>query len=76
MDQISELVARVATSKVVGGSLKPPPGVKPNFVDPETRAPALINCNIVMITVGSVALLARIYARAFLSRSVGWDDCN
>ncbi|KAI9695409.1 MAG: hypothetical protein M1836_006461 [Candelina mexicana] len=74
MDQISELVARVATSNVVKGSLKPPPGVKPNFVNPETRAPSLINANIAMMVLGSIALLARLYARAFLSRSLGWDD--
>lgn len=56
--------------------MKPPAGVTPNFIDPHSMGDTIIIVNVVFLglMLGFVAL--RIYTKGFLSRSVGWDDCE
>lgn len=39
----------------------PPPGVVPNFVDPESLAPALIAVSAVMLTWSTIFIAARLW---------------
>ena len=57
----------------------PPPDVlaswpAPNYVDPETRGPALVVVEILALCIGIVVLGLRMYVRARIMRSVDWDD--
>lgn len=46
----------------------------PNFVDPETRGPALVITNVILIVLVLIAVALRYYARAKITRSFGIDD--
>lgn len=55
-------------------ALKPPPGVKPNFVDPVSLAPAIIAVNVVFLVLMLIALVMRLYTKGILLRNLWWDD--
>ncbi len=57
----------------------PPPEVlaswpKPNYVNPETRGPALIIIELTALSISSICLGLRLYVRARIMRSIDWDD--
>jgi len=52
-------------------ALPPPPGVVPNFENPESRASAIVISNCLCVALSSTALLLRIYARRIIIRT--WD---
>jgi hypothetical protein len=57
----------------------PPPEVratwpKPNYVDPETRGPALIIVELTILPLALLTLALRLYARVVLLKNGGWDD--
>ena len=57
----------------------PPPEVvaswpTPNYVDPETRGPALIIVVLLALSIGVVCLGLRLYIRMRILRNVDWDD--
>lgn len=70
-----EAFGLLASRQNVHGSMKPPPGVIPNFVDPESKAYRVVNANIVCIVIGTFFLIARIASRSLISHSLGRDDC-
>lgn len=45
----------------------------PDFRD-DSRVTAIVTANIVLICVATVTIAARIYVRAFILKSIGWDD--
>jgi hypothetical protein len=47
---------------------------KPNYVDPETRGPALVIVSIILASMGLLMVTARLYARYFITKAPGWDD--
>ncbi|KIX10632.1 uncharacterized protein Z518_01716 [Rhinocladiella mackenziei CBS 650.93] len=61
-------------------TLKPaPPSViaswpMPNYVNPETRGPALGYVCIIFSALGIVAVIARLYSRLYMTRAPGLDD--
>lgn len=55
-------------------TLKPPPGVKSNFVDPPSLANAIIAVSVVFLALMLIALTVRIYTKWILLRSLWWDD--
>ncbi len=57
-------------------ALPPPPGVTPNFVNPESRAGANIALHTTCLTLVTIFFAMRIYTRKFISRWIGWDDCR
>lgn len=57
-------------------TLKPPPGVKSNFVDPPSLANAIIAVSVVFLALMLIALTVRIYTKWILLRSLWWDDCE
>lgn len=55
--------------------LPPPPGVTSNFVNPVSRAPAVLAANAVVTAVMLLFVLARLFAKFAYARSqLGWDD--
>lgn len=54
----------------------PPPGVIPNFVNPESHAYQLIITVAVCLSLVVVAVFMRLYTKQFITHSMGWDDCK
>jgi hypothetical protein len=52
----------------------PPPGVTPNFVNPESRAPALVAVCILMIILSVPCVAVRIFIKLRISKNTGVDD--
>ncbi|KAF2397985.1 hypothetical protein EJ06DRAFT_558411 [Trichodelitschia bisporula] len=46
----------------------------PNFVNPETRVTLLIGVEAAMVSVATLVVLLRFFARTFVRRVLGWDD--
>ena len=54
----------------------PPVGTLSNFADPLNMAPNLIACNVVLLIVSVLIVVARILSRTVLTDwRLGWDDC-
>jgi hypothetical protein len=54
----------------------PPPGVKPNFVDPPSHHTELIVLNTIFLSLMWIVVLMRLYAKGRILRNMGWDDCK
>jgi len=57
----------------------PPPEViatwpKPNYVNPETRGPALIVVEILTLFLAVTCVALRLYVRIAMMRKTDWDD--
>lgn len=57
----------------------PPPEVKatwpkPNYVNPETRGPALLIVELTILPLALIILILRLYVRTMLLKNSGWDD--
>ncbi len=59
-----------------GPGLEPPPGVLPNFSDPQSQSVANLACNITCLTVATICVAIRMYTRFVITRSHGWEDCE
>ena len=57
-------------------ALFPPPGVTSNFVNPETRGPALVVTSAICITLMVVCVAVRFYTKIHIKKTWGWDDCS
>ena len=55
-------------------ALAPPQGVVPNFIDPESRAHAVLVGSGVLTAVTLVFVIARFYTKAFVTKALGWED--
>ncbi|KAG7288134.1 hypothetical protein NEMBOFW57_007657 [Staphylotrichum longicolle] len=58
---------------------QPPPDVvaswpAPNYTNPETRGPALVIVELLAMSISTLCLGLRFYVRAYIMRSVDWDD--
>ena len=54
----------------------PPPGVTPNFADPQTRTNIFIVVYAVFTSLVVLFVSLRLYAKMWIIRSIGWDDCE
>lgn len=54
---------------------RPPPGVTPNYVDPESLAPVLVACITTCLVLMIIFVGMRLYTKLFISRAFGRDDC-
>jgi len=57
----------------------PPPEVKatwpkPNYIDPETRGPALLIVELTVLPIALIVLVLRLYVRCIVLKNSGWDD--
>lgn len=58
---------------------QPPPEVlaswpKPNYIDPETRGPALMIVELIALPLALLCLALRLFVRIKILRKTGWDD--
>ncbi len=61
------------SSKSVG---HPPPGAHSNFVNPVSLRTPVITVNSVFLVLATLAVVVRLYAKGFVTRAAGWDDCT
>lgn len=55
---------------------EPPLGIRPNFIDPPSQAPAIIALEAVFLPLMLLAVLVRIFVRARITHGWGWDACE
>ena len=55
-------------------ALPPPPGVTPNFVDPESQANLFVSVTAVCIALMLPIVIMRLYSRVCITRSFAIDD--
>ena len=55
-------------------ALAPPAGVVPNFIDPESRAYAVLVGSGVITAVTLIFVILRLYTKAFVTKAIGWED--
>ena len=56
-------------------TLPPPPGVMPNFMDPENQnQPLIVVASLLLVIMGAI-VLNRAYCKIFIVRKYSWDDC-
>lgn len=70
--QISRIMSSIDYENVPIAT--PAPGVIPNFVNPETRAPAVVAIAVVCLSLMWPISLLRLYTKIWINRSFGWDD--
>lgn len=58
------------------GAFPPPPGVLPNFEDPESIAYRVIIAAVLGPAIALPIFGVRLYTRQCILRNVGYDDCE
>ncbi|KAL4925961.1 uncharacterized protein BDV17DRAFT_163177 [Aspergillus undulatus] len=56
------------------GALPPPPGVTPNFVNPEYEGDRFVIVNVIFLIISFSSLAIRLWTRTFIARGFRWDD--
>lgn len=57
-------------------STPPPPGVTSNFTNPESKGYESIITTTICLSLVAPVFALRLYSKAFVTRSFGWDDCK
>ena len=60
----------------VPGGLPPPPGVVPNFAHPYSLQKYGVPTKVACLSITSLIVILRMYAKAFITRNLGRDDCK
>lgn len=55
-------------------ALKPPPGVLPNFMNPEEKGPTLVIVGAILMALILIALANRAYTKLCIVQKVSWND--
>jgi hypothetical protein len=63
-------------SNPIVGAVPPPPGIVPNFTNPESAAYRLIVGTIVCPAITLVFLLLRLYTKRYILKKLLLDDCE
>ena len=58
------------------GLIPPPPGVAPNLDHPASLKHSMVVANAICLTLACVSVALRLWTRAIIVRSLGWDDCE
>ena len=56
--------------------LDPPRGITANFINPPAIACSVLEVSLPLSVVSTTYVLARIYTRWRIVKSMGWDDCE
>lgn len=56
------------------GAIPPPPGVTPNFVDPEQKGKQIVVLGILGLVCSTLFLLMRIYTKLRINRAFASED--
>ncbi|KAI9835622.1 MAG: hypothetical protein M1838_005271 [Thelocarpon superellum] len=54
--------------------MPPPPGVQPNFDHPDSSVHQIVATSIICLIISGLCVSLRLYSKAILTRSLGWDD--
>lgn len=57
-------------------ALTPPPGVTPNFTNPESQSFRFVVSGAVLLGIMAIFLCSRFYTKCFIRRKATWDDCE
>lgn len=57
-------------------ALTPPPGVTPNFTNPERQSSGFIVAGAILLAIMVVFLCCRIYTKYYIRHKATWDDCE
>lgn len=57
-------------------ALNPPPGIVPNFDNPAGTQGKIHATLIFCLVISTVFVWSRLYARFFIQKEHGWDDCK
>ena len=60
---------------IIGG-LPPPPGVTPNFVNPESLHTEWVLMMSMCLTFTTIFICVRMYTKLVIIKSHGWEDCK
>lgn len=60
---------------IVGG-LAPPPGVTPNFVNPDSLHTEWVLTISICLVFPTIFIILRMYTKLILIKSLGWEDCK
>lgn len=53
----------------------PPPGVTPNYDNPEYIGHRMVTVNAVCLTLSTIIIALRVYTRGWIVQAIGVDDC-
>ena len=59
-----------------GPALQPPPGVIPNFIDPENTQSIIIATLAVTLGAATLFTVIRMYTKAFILNTIALEDCS
>lgn len=59
-----------------GPALAPPPGIEPNLVNPPDKIVASYLVTCFSLAISTLAVLVRMYTRAFVVKQVNFPDCE
>lgn len=57
-------------------ALAPPAGVVPNLANPENQNVTIYAVLTISLFVTTLAVMTRIYTKAYVIRKIGWEDCK
>ena len=57
------------------GGLPPPPGVVPNFVNPDSIADTIRAVAVFLAVLTTLSTAIRFYTKFFIVKAHGWEDC-
>lgn len=60
----------------VRGFVPPPPGVEPNFTNPDYRSAGIVPITAVFVTLSTAFLAVRTYTKAHIIKIFGLEDCK
>lgn len=59
-----------------GPALQPPPGIHPNFVNPEDLHIAIVVTLVLCVSISTLVFWMRVYTKLYIIHRTGWEDCK
>lgn len=59
-----------------GPALAPPPGVIPNFVNPDNAFVSYVVTVVLCVSTSTLVFWMRMYTKIYILQRLGWEDCK
>lgn len=59
-----------------GPALTPPPGVIPNFVNPDNVFVGYVITVVLCVSTSTLVFWMRMYTKIYILQQTGWEDCE